>query len=149
MSFSAHRAWPLLLALTMALAACGPGVGGSGTGPDPVGSTPAPSIASPPLSLHADGIDGGQVQVVLEGFRLRVQLACPRLQFEGYWNGLPGEQGRFVGLLDGNPNRSAQAEVQVSGRSLLLTLRDGNGGVLLGPVLLPQVGTLQPLGGCG
>jgi hypothetical protein len=146
---SGLRASRMLLALAVmaALAACGPGVGGSGTGPS--ASLPGSAAALPSLSQHADEVDGSRVQATLESPRLRVQLACPRLLFEGTWNGLPGDKLRFDGQFDGNPARPGHAEVQVTGSTLVVTLRDGTGLVLLGPVLLPSVGSLAPLAGCG
>ncbi|MCA3241446.1 MAG: hypothetical protein ING89_09130 [Rubrivivax sp.] len=144
-----RRRWLLLLAGSAgaaALAGCGPGVGGSGTGLEP---PPALTAALPTPSLHADGIDGRHVQAVLEGSRLRVTRACPLLQFSGRWNGLPGSPLHFEGELDGNPARPARAEVQVSGSTLVVTLRDGTGTVLLGPLALGSVMTLPPLQSCG
>lgn len=149
-----RRHWLLRLArgagaaAAAVLAGCGPGVGGSGTGMEP-DAGPALTGALPTPSLHADGIDGRQVQAVLEGPRLRVTRACPRLQFTGVWNGQPGSPLHFDGSLDGNPARPARAEVQVSGNTLVVTLRDGTGTVLLAPLPLAGVATLLPLGGCG
>lgn len=146
----AHRPWRraavAICSVLSMLAACGPGVGGSGTGlePDPPGSTgmlPVPS-------RHADATDGRQVQAVLELSRLQLDLACPRLQFIGLWNGQPGTL-RFDGTLDGNPARPASAELLINGDTLTVTLRDGNGALLLGPLALPAVTTLPPLAGCG
>ncbi len=148
---SGRRRWLLLLAGSAgaaALAGCGPGVGGSGTGLEPPLS-PALTSALPTPSLHGDGSDGRQVQAVLEGPRLRVTRACPLLRFSGRWNGMQGSPLHFEGELDGNPARPARAEVQVSGSTLVVTLRDGTGTVLLGPLPLGSVATLPPLQSCG
>jgi hypothetical protein len=130
--------------LTALLAACGPGVGGSGTGLES-GAPPGTAVLPTP-SLHADGADGRQVQAVLEGSRLRVDAACPRLRFEGTWDGVSAGPLRFDGRLDAT--RSATAEALVSGTTLTLTLRDGTGAVLLGPLPLAAVPALPPLAGC-
>jgi hypothetical protein len=134
----------LLLATAALLAACGPGVGGSGTGLGP--ELPPGTTTLPMPSLHADGADGRQVQAVLEGNRLQVDTACPRLRFEGTWDGVSGSPLRFDGRLDAT--RSATALVVLSGSTLTLTLRDGTGAVLLGPLPLGAVATLPPLAGC-
>ena len=130
--------------LTALLAACGPGVGGSGTGLES-GAPPGTAVLPTP-SLHADGADGRQVQAVLEGSRLRVDAACPRLRFEGTWDGVSAGPLRFDGRLDAT--RSATAEALLSGSTLTITLRDGTGTVLLGPLPLGAVTVLQPLAGC-
>jgi hypothetical protein len=131
----------------LGLGACGPGVGGSGTGLEPDVSGPTTMLPVP--SLHADAIDGRQVQAVLELSRLQLDLACPRLRFVGLWNGQAGSTLRFDGAIDGDPSRPASAELQISGSSLSVTLRDGSGAPLLGPLTLPSVTTLAPLAGCG
>jgi hypothetical protein len=136
-----------LCTLLLGLCACGPGVGGSGTGLEPDAAGPATLL--PVLSLHADAIDGRQVQALLELSRLRLDLACPRLQFIGLWNGQPGSVLLFDGSLDGDPARPAQAELVLSSDALVVTLRDGNGTLLLGPLPLPAVPTLLPLAACG
>lgn len=134
----------LLMAIATWLAACGPGVGGSGTGLEP--GAPPGTAALPTPSLHADGADGRQVQAVLEGSRLRVDAACPRLRFEGTWDGVSAGPLRFDGRLDAT--QSATAEALLSGTTLTLTLRDGTGTVLLGPLPLGAVAALPPLAGC-
>lgn len=133
-----------VLALLALLVACGPGVGGSGTGLEP--PLPPGAAALPMPSLHADAVDGRQVQAVLEGGRLRVDTACPRWRFEGQWDGLSSTPLRFEGSVDNA--RATTAEVLLAGRTLTLTLRDGAGTVLLGPLPLDGVATLPPLAGC-
>jgi hypothetical protein len=100
----------------------------------------------PTPSLHADSADGRQVQAMLEGSRLRVDAACPRLRFEGTWDGVSAGPLRFDGRLDATS--SATAEALVSGITLTITLRDGTGAVLLGPLPLGAVAALPPLAGC-
>jgi hypothetical protein len=138
------RLLPLAAPLLALLVACGPGVGGSGTGLEP--PLPPGTVTLPMPSLHADGTDGRQVQAVLEGSRLRVEAACPRLRFDGQWDGLASTPLRFEGSLDGT--RAATAEVLLAGSTLTLTLRDGAGGVLVGPLPLGAVAALPPLGRC-
>lgn len=134
----------LPVAAAALLAACGPGVGGSGTGLEP--PLPPGTVALPMPSLHADGTDGRQVQAALEAGRLRVNAACPRLRFDGLWDGLSGTPLRFEGSLEGAG--AATAEVLLAGSTLTVTLRDGAGRVLLGPLPLGAVATLPPLAAC-
>ncbi len=134
--------------LAVLLAGCGPGVGGSGTGIEPDGQ-PGTSATPPGLVRHADTVDGRQVQTVLEGVRLDVQVACPRLRFIGLWDGQPGATLRYDGWLDGEPLRRASADVQITGSTLVLTLRDAAGTALVGPVPLIAVSAQAPLASCG
>lgn len=140
----------LMALLTTLLVACGPGVGGSGTGAEPM--SPPGTALLPTPSMHADAIDGRQVQATLDAGRLRVELACPRLRFDGQWDGVSdGSLGgtlRFDGTLDGNAARTARADVVLDGSTLVLTLRDAAGRDLLSPQRLPAIATLPPLAGC-
>ncbi len=139
-----RRAW-LALALATALGGCGPGVGGSGTGLEP--DQPPGTALLPTPSLHADAGDGRQVQAVLDGGRLRADIACPRLRFDGRWDGVVAPVLRFEGTLDGDPSRRAVAELRLDGSTLELTLRDTSQ-LLLGAVRLPARMALPPLAGC-
>lgn len=139
-----RRAW-LALALAALLGGCGPGVGGSGTGLEP--ELPPGTALLPTPSLHADAGDGRQVQAVLDGGRLRADVACPRVRFEGRWDGVASPVLRFEGTLDGDPSRPAVAEVRLDGSTLELTLRDASQ-LRLGATRLPARAALPPLAGC-
>ncbi len=138
----------LVASLCVLLVACGPGVGGSGTG---AVAEPLPGTALVPsgLARYADTLDGRQVQLLLEGSRLDVQAACPRQRFSGFWDGQPGTTLRYEGSLDGEPLRRASAELQLDGGTLVVTLRDAAGTVLLGPLPLAAVSAQAPLARCG
>jgi hypothetical protein len=148
--------------LAAVLAGCGPGVGGTGTGDTGsalayFGASPASLCSSEIAGLVACRYDGttatavpGATPVLLvdaaEGARVRVRLqedgaelvdACAPLAFRGQWGVIAGQAARFYGHIDpdGAP-AAATLEAQASGAGMQLTLRDGEGRVLLGPVVV-------------
>ena len=144
------------------LAACGPGVGGTGTGEGQIalasfGATSqalcsgelAPvlacltgaSLATPAQGtapLHfADTLDGRQVRVRIEGNEIEFQASCVRVHFRGTWGAQAGQAARFFGSVAPDTAPSpATLQAQTSGTGLQLTLRDAQGGLLLGPLLV-------------
>lgn len=150
------------LAMLMAafLGGCGPGVGGTGTGDtaaalvyfgaspaslcsseiaalvpcqhDGTMATPVPGAA--PVFL-ADAAEGARVRVRLQDDTIEVVETCTPLEFRGQWGVIAGQSGRFYGHADPEAV-PATLEAQASGAGLLLTLRDGEGRVLLGPLVV-------------
>lgn len=165
----------LAATLMLALAACGPGVGGTGTGDTPSaltafgaapasvcsgdlgpllscpsgGAAAAPAPGAGPLHL-ADTIDGRQVRVTVTGNTIELQAPCARLQFRGEWGVVAGQAGRFFGYTDaGAAALPASLQVQVVSGGLQFTLRSAGGDTLLGPVLMTVVASAGTPGGCG
>ena len=158
------RAAPGWLAALLAavLAGCGPGVGGTGTGDTAsaltyFGASPASLCSSELAALAACQTDGttatavpGAEPVLLvdaaAGARVQVRLqkdtaelieACAPLEFRGQWGVIAGQAGRFYGHTDPDVAPApATLEAQASGTGMRLTLRDGGGRVLLGPVVV-------------
>jgi hypothetical protein len=152
----------LAMLLAAVVAGCGPGVGGTGTGDTAsalayFGASPASLCSSELAALAACQHDGttatpvpGAGPVLLAdaaaGARVRVRLledsaelveACTPLEFRGQWGVIAGQAGRFYGHTD--PDAApmpATLEAQASGAGMVLTLRDGEGRVLLGPVTM-------------
>ena len=148
--------------LAAVLAGCGPGVGGTGTGDTAsalayFGANPASLCSSELAALAACRNDGttatavpGAAPVLLvdaaAGARVRVRLyedsaelveACAPLEFRGQWGVIAGQAGRFYGHTDPDVAPApALLEAQPSGTGLRLTLRDAEGRVLLGPVIV-------------
>jgi hypothetical protein len=85
------------------------------------------------------------VQARLQGDRLVVLAPCLGVSFDG----TRGSGSRFDGLLAADPTRPVLAEAEPAGGTLLLTLRDASGRVLLGPLVLVRNDTPPPLAGCG
>lgn len=168
----------LALALTtgllLALAACGPGVGGTGTGDTPSalpafgaapasvcegdlavllacptgGGTATPAPGAGPVYL-ADTIDGRQLRVTAVGNRIELQAPCAALQFRGEWGVVEGQPGRFYGYTDPDgAAMPASLQVQSLGGGLLLTLRGAADNTLLGPVLVTVVSGPGTVGSC-
>ena len=163
----------LLLALGLAASGCGPGVGGSGTGNEGValtaygasaasvcsgeiatvldcrpGAGPGTvSIATLPLPVVlADRADGRHVQAQIDEQRLLLEAPCAGLVFVGPWGQTGRESPRFYGLLGGGEFASAQA--QIEGGVLQITVRDGAGRLLHGPLLLQRVSATAAFGSC-
>ena len=154
-------AW-LATLLAAVLAGCGPGVGGTGTGDAAnalayFGASPASLCSSELAALVACRSDGStaaavtgaapvllvdaaadaRVQVRLQEDSAELGEACMPLAFRGQWGVVAGQAGRFYGHTDPDvAPAAATLEAQASGAGLRLTLRDGEGRVLLGPVVM-------------
>lgn len=157
----------LALVLAVAAAGCGPGVGGTGTGGG-MTEPPAPSTSVTPASVCgadfaallacppaagggpaaqgtapvqlADAEPQSRVTALLEGNAVTLAATCLRLDFQGDW-GLSSAQGaRFYGTAAQDGTRQpASLAVQAAGDQLVLTLRDTQDAVLLGPQALSRV----------
>ncbi len=140
-----HRlASALLLAGIAALAACGPGVGGTGTGaaPDPAafGATAASVCSAPfaaalqcPVGAGLPGTAGelvgtaqvhfadaaGQVSATLDGNAIQFIARCHGVEFSGSWGVVAPGPARFHGYLmrDGGPQLTGTLRVAPSGTS--------------------------------
>jgi len=147
------------------LGGCGPGVGGTGTGDTAAalihfgaspaslcsselaalvpcqhdGSTATPVPGAAPVFL-ADAAEGARMRVRLQDDTIDVVETCTPLEFRGRWGIIAGQDGRFYGHTDpGAVPAPATLEALARGAGLLLTLRDGEGRVLLGPVAVSVV----------
>jgi len=157
------------------LAGCGPGVGGTGTGDEafaafgasaaPVcGSAvaaelscpSAPAVPVPPAgTLPVQFVDAaGQVVLGLNGNLAQLDASCLRLHFSGeFGTGTGGLQG-FFGSYEIGANGidvlAALSTVPVAGGgALTIELRDVDGQVAVGPVLLRRaIGPLPAPGPC-
>lgn len=155
-------------ALSVLLAACGPGVGGTGSG-EP-GSTLQPgnavpgsvctsdlavllgcvgseSAATPLLTLDlVDTIDGRQVRVHLHGNEVEVDVPCARLRFSGRWGTVEGQPDAYHGTATVEAAAlNATLRVQLGEGGLVIQLQDTQGGALLGPLLVVAVATAPPM----
>jgi hypothetical protein len=154
--------WLALLAATF-LGGCGPGVGGTGTGDTAAalvhfGASPAALCSSELAALVSCRQDGttatsvpasapvlladttARVRVRLQDDTVELVDACLPLEFRGQWGVVSGQDARFYGHADPDAAPSpATLEAQATGTGVLLTLRDGGGRVLLGPVAVNVV----------
>jgi hypothetical protein len=115
----------LIAALLAALAACGPGTGGTGTGEsadlalfgasaadlcgapfaarlDCAGAAVTPAPSSEPGSgtvplRYVDPATGGNVAAEIEGHHIRLLARCDDLAFDGVWGVAPELGARFYG----------------------------------------------------
>ena len=148
-------------ALLLALAACGPGSGGTGTGPIAVytslttsvgagGSSSVPPVVNP---APADGCTGacGRIDLQLQEGRVEAAADCGRFVFIGNWeadaNGLAVLPGTMESLSGGGA-APATLSLQFSGaspnRTVVVTLLDSAGAVVVGPEMLAQATALAP-----
>lgn len=162
-SFTAAAA--LAAAITLGLAACGPGSGGSGDGESALarfGATGAPLCSSdignaldcPVLGsgnpsgttmvFYSDIGSGNNVAVRVDGNALQLSARCLGLQFDGHWGIAAHNDARFFGTYTGpSAPQPALASLTVgagaNNQELFVLLRDFEGRVLLGPVLVRRV----------
>lgn len=127
----------------LALAACGPGTGGSGSpvGPNatfgafgatasnvcagslapslncPIGATGAPTSEGTQMVLYSDTLAGNNVAVSLKGNQVALDARCLGLRFEGEWGITAATDARFFGTYTaaGAPPALATLTVQTAG----------------------------------
>jgi hypothetical protein len=158
----------VLLLGALAIAGCGPGLGGTGTGAaafDAFGASPAPvcggavaaalSCASAPAGPPPSGTlpvqfsdAAGQVVLELNGNFARLDDSCLKLSFSGEFGSTAGGAQGFFGSYqvdsDGHDVLAALSTVPTGGgRALTVELQDVAARVVVGPVLLRR--TTVPL----
>ena len=133
-----------VFATTLALAACGPGTGGTGTGP--IGATlgftggTGASVTAPGAGCVTDC---PQASVRLDTERVELTAHCLRFVYTGTW----GVDAAGLAILSGTaeaggtpaPNavlRLQFSEATAASAQVTLTLTDSAGRALLGPVAL-------------
>ncbi|MDP3230646.1 MAG: hypothetical protein Q8N13_22095 [Acidovorax sp.] len=151
-------AYALSILLLLALAACGPGTGGTGTGPVTGGTGTGPvtgvfGYGGPGFSAGAPCVDDCQsASLVLENDRVEFTAPCQRFIYIGPWE--LDEQGVVVleGTLETTDVVNGQSQTTRShavmrlqfndaaanSREVALTVRDATGTNLVAPVTLQQ-----------
>lgn len=119
-----------------------------------VASSPAPGLDGTQAVRFIDSVQGARIVVTFDGNGVQVDARCQGLGFAGEWGTTATGDARFYGsyLLDGSLQRvAASLSVQQAagsvGGSLVATLRDSSGRVVLGPLTLLRAG--QPLPAAG
>lgn len=144
-----RRAARLTLAcvLAWALAACGPGGGGTGTGP--IGSL---FFATGSVSVPS-GVAGASsaVQLKLQDTSVEFATECGRFVFTGDWAANAGATVVLPGRWD-TASRSSAATLRLQfsaspadSRQVTATLLDAGGNAIAGPVLLERQQALDPI----
>lgn len=159
-----------LLGLAWALAACGPGVGGTGNGeglahfsasPEPLCSAEfADRLQCPPTSSGpvrpgtdpvylADGATPVRVAALIEHDSLHLDAPCARLAFSGRWGRTAAFGTRFYGsaVVDG-VERPASLALLAGDAGFALVVFDTDGSALFGPQTLQRVGAPATPGAC-
>jgi hypothetical protein len=156
-------------AALLAVAGCGPGTGGTGDGEGnaafapfgamsasvcnagvsaslacPSGSAQAPDLQGTAMVHFSDTAGGNNIAVRIQDNHLQLVARCLNVQFEGDWGIAAQNDARFFGTYTGPaaPNPApASLTVQSSGANgeLVVLLRDVQGRLVLGPVLLQRV----------
>lgn len=138
----------LLLAPLLALAACGPGTGGTGTGPI-IGVF---NFAGSGFSAGAPCTTCGQANLQLDNERVELTISCRRFIHTAPWeigtDGLAVVNGAFetTEFVDGVAQaRSVPAvmhlqfsEARADSQEVAVTVRDANGNDLVAPLTLEQ-----------
>lgn len=154
----------LAVAVLLALAGCGPGVGGSGTGPDlaSFGATAAPVCSAPFASAlgcsmgmatpelpgatgavqFVDLVNGSQVVATPRGGNIELDLRCPRLYFYGSWGTTAAGVSRYFGGYSSggglplSPAQLTAAPDAAAPGGLVVQLLDASGAALTAPLRL-------------
>ncbi|MFN4121506.1 hypothetical protein [Acidovorax sp.] len=157
LALRAVRTCTLLWAL--ALAACGPGTGGTGTGP----ITGIYNYAGPGFSTGAPCADDcPQVTLQLEAERIVFTALCLRFVYDGPWQ--PDDAGAVLlegtlettEWLNGQPQTTRSPAVlrlqfsdgSTDSQQVALTLRDATGANLVMPITLAQGTRTAAPSGC-
>lgn len=132
-----------LLALVAALAACGPGTGGTGTGPIQGVSAYSGGAGPAILPTPAD-----TVNLRLEPERVELAAGCKRFLFSGPWEVSAGGEALLNGTLEtttagGTGSTPATLRLQFSDGTttsprVTAVVMGESGGPLLGPVTLER-----------
>lgn len=132
---AAIRALASLFA-ALALAACGPGTGGTGTGPDH-------GVGPGSLAGWFNGAwSAGDAEAVFEDGRIRVRRAGVEAQFNGAWSPSNSEVNVPVAVDTGpagaSPIGARLSATALADGTLRIVVLDGDGSILLGPVELKR-----------
>lgn len=150
----------LVLAL---LNACGPGTGGTGVGPPPIASTtiangsivysnPSTTAVNPPPTPGPDlaTCNTNVISLQLQAMRIAAATNCLSFNFTGAWqinaDGIATVQGNLQTSASPTGAASSQAAflelrypiADINSTSLILTIRDTSGAIVLGPVTLQK-----------
>lgn len=147
-----RRARWCLLTVLLALAACGPGSGGTGTGP-----LASLYSATGQMGTSVGGVASPSTRIDLQLQDKSVELTtdCGRFVFTGDWAVNAGATVVLPGRFEsGTSSTAASLRLQFSegvsdSRTVTVTLLDANGAVLLGPVALDRKDALAPRGAAG
>ena len=158
-----------VVVLSLLAVACGPGVGGTGTGygdaPGLAGlawfDAQADSVCNGPVAglLACSATTSGAVAVPTRELRMAgpcaaatftgddvvLDVICGGWVFAGRWGRDGAGVGRYSGLIGTDPRVAptdpGTLEVQVDGERLVAWLRDSQGALVAGPLVLDPAGT--------
>ncbi|MCB1995747.1 MAG: hypothetical protein H6933_05260 [Burkholderiaceae bacterium] len=153
-----------LVVLTLVMAACGPGVGGTGTGygdepgaaglawfaaqPEPVCNGALASVLAcsavvaggSSLPTREVTLSGACAVATLADDQVVLDVICGGWVFAGRWGRGGDTVGRYYGLIGtdpmAQPTDPGTLDVQVDSSRLTVWLRDANGALVAGPLVL-------------
>lgn len=178
-----HLQWLASALLSLLLAGCGPGVGGTGTGKGfayfeatpalvcqgdiaatltcartdgvTTAGTPATLQEGTAVAHFADTPAGANVRVDFAANSVELDAPCRRLHFTGDWGITASNDARFFGTYTDNAGTEplpaslqVQAVLGESRNQISVTVRDGGGRIVLGPVMVQRVEITPPAAGC-
>jgi len=146
--FLARVARCLFLSTLLALAACGPGTGGTGTGP----INGVYNFAGSGFSTGVPCPTCGQANLRLDSELVELTITCRRFIHTGPWeidaDGVAMVEGRFetTGFTDGVAQARSEpavmrlqfSDARADSREVSVTVRDANGNHLITPLTLEQ-----------
>ncbi len=104
-----------------------------------------PTLQGTVLTNFSDAAKGGDISVAIEANSIQLESPCQKLRFEGDWGIAALNDARFFGRftssrsLTPEPGTLSVETVDVSGASLAVTVRQADGRIVLGPVVLDRV----------
>ncbi len=103
------------------------------------------STAGAPMAHFTDSAAGGEVHLAIEGNTAHLEARCQGLRFDGEWGIAEANDARFFGAYSTAsaptpvPATLAVEAGPAKGSALQVTLRQADGRILLGPVVLLRV----------
>jgi hypothetical protein len=117
---------------------CTAPVNGAASGGDP-------TLQGTVLTNFSDAAKGGDISVAIEANSIQLESPCKQIRFEGDWGIAALNDARFFGRFTTAqsatpaPGTLSVEAMGVSGASLAVTVRQADGRIVLGPVVLERV----------
>jgi hypothetical protein len=97
-----------------------------------------------------DAANGGDISVAIEANSIQLESPCKKIRFEGDWGIAAMNDARFFGRFTTAqsttpaPGTLSVESIDQLGASLAVTVRQADGRIVLGPVVLARVPVLAP-----
>lgn len=109
-----------------------------------------PNLEGTLVTHFSDAANGGDISVAIEANSIQLESPCKKVRFEGDWGIAAPNDARFFGRFTSAqsatpaPGTLSVETVDVQGASLAVTVRQADGRIVLGPVVLKRVPVAAP-----